>query len=276
MLSSGGQRYILSIEYSVKDLLYSIPYFLINLTITHYLGMEQICNKLTLSRCLDIMRDLYPEDYDFYPRTWYLPAQFDQFCSEAGPNANEKRKKSKQAFIIKPYGGSSGEGIYLIKEPRDYISTSPARRGLCHVAQEYMSKVYLIDDFKFDFRIYVVLKSIEPLEFHICKEGLARFSTVPYKSPSRKNMHETFMHLTNYSLNKRSKDFSHSADDDGSKRTLSSVMSRIEMDGHDSAQVWEEIEKVVCKTIIAIVPEVKVAIHKNATLGKTGPTCFQV
>lgn len=33
MLSSGGQLYILSIEYSFKDLLYSIPYFLINLTL---------------------------------------------------------------------------------------------------------------------------------------------------------------------------------------------------------------------------------------------------
>lgn len=145
------------------------------------------------------------------------------------------------------------------------------------MAQEYVSNVYLIDDFKFDFRIYVVLKSLEPLEFHICKEGLARFSTVPYKRPTKKNIHESFMHLTNYSLNKRSKDFCHSEEEnEGSKRTLSSVMRRIDMDGQDSRKVLENIELVVCKTIMAIVPEVKVAVHKTVTPGKTAPSYFQV
>ncbi|XP_062570949.1 tubulin polyglutamylase TTLL11-like [Saccostrea cucullata] len=238
--------------------------------------MEHICSKMTLFRCLDIMRDLYPSDFDFYPRTWYLPAQFEEFSSEV-QNMKTKRKKLKSTFIIKPYGGSSGEGIFLLNEPKDYLSSYPSKRGMCHVAQEYMANVYLIDDFKFDFRIYVVLKSMEPLEFYICKEGLARFSTVPYQSPTKKNMHETFMHLTNYSLNKRSKDFSHSEEDDeGSKRTLSSVMKRIEMNGQDSAKVWQDIELVVCRTIVAIVPELKVAWNKAFPPGKHGPSCFQV
>lgn len=239
-------------------------------------GMVEVCSKMTLSRCLDIMRDLYPEDYDFYPRTWYLPAQYEDFCKEAEVK-NAKKRKFKQTYIVKPYGGSSGEGIFLLKEPKDYISSYPSKRGTCHVAQEYVSNVYLIDDFKFDFRIYVVLKSLEPLEFHICKEGLARFSTVPYKRPTKKNIHESFMHLTNYSLNKRSKDFCHSEEEDeGSKRTLSSVMRRIDMDGQDSREVWENIELVVCKTIMAIVPEVKVVVHKTITPGKTGPSFFQI
>ncbi|XP_061184674.1 tubulin polyglutamylase TTLL11-like isoform X2 [Saccostrea echinata] len=238
--------------------------------------MENICSKMTLFKCLDIMRDLYPSDFDFYPRTWYLPAQFEEFSSEV-QNMKAKRKKLKSTFIIKPYGGSSGEGIFLLKEPKDYISSYPSKRGMCHVAQEYMANVYLIDDFKFDFRIYVVLKSVEPLEFHICSEGLARFSTVPYQSPTKKNMHETFMHLTNYSLNKRSKDFSHSEEDDeGSKRSLSSVLKRIDMNGQDSVKVWRDIELVVCKTIIAIVPELKVAWNKTFSSGKPCPSCFQV
>jgi tubulin polyglutamylase TTLL11 len=256
-----------------------IPLFLVEQIKTFsciHAGMEDICSKMTLFRCLDIMSELYPTDYDFYPRTWYLPAEFEKFSSDV-QKMKAKRKKLKQTFIIKPYGGSSGEGIYLLKEPKDYISAYPSKRGMCHVAQEYMANVYLIDDFKFDFRIYVVLKSLEPLEFHICKEGLARFSTVPYQSPTKKNMHETFMHLTNYSLNKRSKTFSHSEEDDeGSKRTLSSVMSRIAMNGQDSRKVWEDIENVVCKTIVAIVPEAKVAMHRSIGPGKSDSSYFQV
>jgi hypothetical protein len=36
----------------------------------------------------------------------------------------------------------------------------------------------------------------------LCREGLARFATVPYASPSAANLDQQFMHLTNYSLNK--------------------------------------------------------------------------
>lgn len=36
------------------------------------LGMVEVCFKMILLRCLDIMRDLYFEDYDFYFRNWYL------------------------------------------------------------------------------------------------------------------------------------------------------------------------------------------------------------
>lgn len=32
-----------------------------------------------------------------------------------------------------------------------------------------------------------------------------RLATVPYKKPSDRNMNNTFMHLTNYSVNKNSK-----------------------------------------------------------------------
>lgn len=135
-----------------------------------------------------------------------------------------------------------------------------------------MFNVYFIDDFKFDFRIYVVLKSLELLEFYICKEGLVRFLIVLYKCLIKKNIYEFFMYLINYFLNKRSKDFCYlEEEDEGSKRIFSSVMRRIDMDGKDSREVWENIELVVCKIIIVIVSEVKVVVYKIIIIfGKIG------
>lgn len=88
-------------------------------------------------------------------------------------------------FIVKPDGGSQGEGIYLIREPgelRPAVAGAQARQA---VVQEYIRKPLLVDKLKFDIRLYVLLKSLEPLEVYIAKEGLTRFCTEPYQVPPR-------------------------------------------------------------------------------------------
>lgn len=85
------------------------------------------------------------------------------------------------------------------------------------------------------------------------------------------------MHLTNYSLNVHSGNFVHSeSQSTGSKRTLSSVLYRLAAKGVDIKKVWSDIIALVIKTLIAVVPELKVYYHAEIPPGKPGPTCFQV
>jgi hypothetical protein len=63
----------------------------------------------------------------------------------------------------------------------------------------------LINGHKFDLRVYVLVTSLEPLKIYVFKEGLARFATHEYKNNSEKQ--DRFMHLTNYSINKKSVNF---------------------------------------------------------------------
>jgi tubulin polyglutamylase TTLL11 len=133
----------------------------------------------------------------------------------------------------------------------------------------------LLEGLKFDFRIYVVVASLDPLEVYVCRDGLARFCTVPYQFPTTKNIHESFMHLTNYSLNKRSAGYLHTESDmDGSKRTVSSVLRSLRDRGHDVERIWSQVEMLVVKTMIAIAPELKV--EYKAQLSRGDPSCFQV
>ena len=70
------------------------------------------------------------------------------------------------------------------------------------IVQEYCDKPFLIDGFKFDLRIYVLVTSCDPLRVFLYNDGLVRLSTEPYASPQDTNIEQLYMHLTNYSINK--------------------------------------------------------------------------
>ena len=65
----------------------------------------------------------------------------------------------------------------------------------------------LIENKKFDLRLYVMIKSFDPIEAYLANEGLARLCTENYKQPTTNNMKKMFMHLTNFSLNKNSENY---------------------------------------------------------------------
>jgi hypothetical protein len=45
--------------------------------------------------------------------------------------------------------------------------------------------------------------SVQPLTAYLYKGGMARFATNKYRRPTEANLGDVYMHLTNYSLNKR-------------------------------------------------------------------------
>lgn len=124
----------------------------------------------------------------------------------------------------------------------------------------------LIDGLKFDLRLYVMLLSVDPLRIYLFKEGLARFSTEPYKMPTKKNMGNLFMHLTNYSINCRNKGkfvFNKGVDDadTGHKRTFSSILEFITENYENGEEKCDElmhkIEQLIIKTFITVLPSLK-------------------
>uniref|UniRef100_A0A8C0LZB9 Tubulin tyrosine ligase like 11 n=1 Tax=Canis lupus familiaris TaxID=9615 RepID=A0A8C0LZB9_CANLF len=238
-------------------------------------GMTEMVRKITLSRAVRIMQNLFPEEYNFYPRSWILPDEFQLFVAQVRM-VKDGDPSWKPTFIVKPDGGCQGDGIYLIKDPSD-IRLAGTLQSRPAVVQEYICKPLLIDKLKFDIRLYVLLKSLDPLEIYIAKDGLSRFCTEPYQEPSPKNLHHVFMHLTNYSLNIHSGNFVHSdSTSTGSKRTFSSILCRLSSKGVDIKKVWSDIISLVIKTVIALTPELKVFYQSDIPAGRPGPTCFQL
>ncbi len=102
---------------------------------------------------------------------------------------------------MKPEASSQGKGIFLVKSYEEIPSLER------YVVQKYIPRPLLIEGLKFDLRLYVLLACCDPLRIFIYKDGLARLATKKYQKPTSKNMSNTYMHLTNYSINKFSKEF---------------------------------------------------------------------
>lgn len=66
-----------------------------------------------------------------------------------------------------------------------------------------MPRPLLLDGHKFDLRIYLLVTSVFPtLRAFLYADGLVRFATQPYQSPTSRNLRKKTGHLTNYSINK--------------------------------------------------------------------------
>ncbi|XP_067570417.1 tubulin polyglutamylase TTLL6 isoform X1 [Pseudorca crassidens] len=230
--------------------------------INHFPGMTEICRKDLLARNMSRMLKIFPKDFHFFPRTWCLPADW-------GDLQNYSRSRKNKVYICKPDSGCQGRGIFITRTVKEI---KPGEDMIC---QLYISKPFIIDGFKFDLRIYVLMTSCDPLRIFVYNEGLARFATTSYSRPCPDNLDDICMHLTNYSINKHSSNFLRDAHS-GSKRKLSTFNVYMESHGYNVGQIWREIEDIIIKTLISAHPMIKHNYHacfRNHTLNSA---CFEI
>jgi len=92
---------------------------------------------------------------------------------------------------------SCGRGIKIVDSKR---IISNKKEGI--LASRYIMNPHLINGLKYDLRVYVLVTSYCPLKVYIYNDGLVRFATELYNLDP-KNINEKFVHLTNFSINKK-------------------------------------------------------------------------
>ena len=253
--------------------------------INHFPGMVNIARKTRLAQNLEAMRRVFPTRYNFAPQTYSLPKDLTALRSQHF--TLDKGRKSRHVWIIKPDGGAKGKGIFLTRDLEE-IQGAIARSDSQFVAQRYIARPMLIDNKKFDLRLYVLVTSCDPLRVYLFRDGLCRLCTVDFvqtaegsgdggtvgdeagKKGKSANLKDRCAHLTNYSVNKRSEAFVRdeecSVDDEtgdirtggdsGSKRSVSWLLSWLREKHGDAAvdRLWCSIGDICVKTILSILP----------------------
>ncbi|CAE8594194.1 unnamed protein product, partial [Polarella glacialis] len=156
----------------------------------------------------------------------------------------------------------------------------PVDFSTTYVAQRYVHKPFLLDGYKFDLRLYVLVSGCDPLRIFLHRRGLVRLASEQYVEPSVKNLSQTTVHLTNYAINKLNPNFEENTNPDdaesGHKRSWEAVQLHLRREGHDVDKLLEEIEDLIVKTLLAVQPSLSHFYHSCQPDDTENNMCFEI
>lgn len=220
--------------------------------VNHYPNSRHLTRKDLLARSLARMATLvevapeatakkYKGAFDVSPVTFLLP---QDYCS--------LMKKFKDSYwIMKPVGLSRGRGISLVTDVEDLTYADPV------VVQEYVSRPLLLDNYKFDLRLYVLVTSFSPLEAFVYGDGFARLATRPF---SLNAASDKLVHLTNASIQKKVGEMplplrsATAQEAGGTKCSLVYLWQKLKQQRSDFDQekTWRDICLVILKSLVCV------------------------
>ena len=228
----------------------------------HFPRSNELTRKDLLYKNLSKLKELFPgTKFDFLPESYILPNEYTFLKDKMDKNPN-------QFWIIKPVASSQGRGIFLTKN----INEIPNNFSM--IASRYIDNPFLINNKKFDLRIYAFVTSIMPLRIYRFNEGLTRFTTSNYNS----DKNDRCAHLTNYAVNKNNKNYVQNTqpfdiDYSSSKWTLTSLKQYLEEHDINSELIFNKIDDIIIKTLISCENNLLSAISKYCSYQEN---CFEL
>lgn len=182
------------------------------------------------------------KEFNFMPLTYILPQDVKRL-KRLWPIFDERNTR----WIIKPPASARGTGIKVVSKWQQI----PKRKPM--IVQKYIDRPLLINGSKFDLRLYVLVTSLNPLRAYMHTDGLARFASVKY-SNDVDTLSDRYMHLTNYSINKLSSNYTKNEDAEscsGHKWTLKTLWKYFAELGINTDGLWAALRNLVLRTVLS-------------------------
>ncbi|KHJ49184.1 Tubulin-tyrosine ligase family protein [Trichuris suis] len=231
-----GQRH------KVSEFANLMPFQKVEFTrVNHFPGNFLLGRKDRLCLSLEQMAKRWKkEEFSFAPETYILPRQRRALLARMKRNSG-----NCGVFILKPPSSSRGKGIRLTNKTWNIPEHKPL------IVQRYITNPFLINGFKFDLRLYVLVSCWKPLRAYIYEEGIVRFASCKYTADVS-SLNNQYVHLTNFSVNKNAADLV-DVDLDSSelKWTLSQFWNYLAEKGIDNSALVVKILDLVIKALIS-------------------------
>ncbi|XP_072016194.1 probable tubulin polyglutamylase ttll-15 isoform X2 [Amphiura filiformis] len=146
--------------------------------VNHFPGIGEIVTKSRLVK----------EGGKFIPPAFLIPEEKDAFFKEVNDNAAKNRTWMQKG---------RHQGGVLIKDTKDLDLKSPT------IIQEFVANPFLIEGYKFNMGVYIVLTSINPLRAYILD------STVSLRFGGKKYIHGNYVDGTTYNTDIKGRQMSY-------------------------------------------------------------------
>ncbi|KAL4495059.1 hypothetical protein ABPG72_015759 [Tetrahymena utriculariae] len=108
-------------------------------------------------------------------------------------------------WILKPCGSSKGQGLQIMSDDNQIVNYTNQLQT--RLVQKYIERIYIcksqvypqLYNKKFDLRLWVLVKSFNPLRVYYYKQAYLRVCSSEYDLQDTRNI---FSHFTNYSINR--------------------------------------------------------------------------
>ena len=165
--------------------------------INHFPGTWGIGRKDSLAKNIARMKRQFGSNlFNIVPPSFILPGE--EVALKEDVDSQTAALGAVPTYIVKPSASSCGKGIKLF---RGMPPPVPVKANKLFVCQRYVADPLLVQDRKFDLRMYCVATSFDPLRLYLFDQGLVRFAAEKYRGPE-KDLDNIHVHLTNYSVNK--------------------------------------------------------------------------
>lgn len=243
------------------------------------------------------LREAYPEAYNFHPKTYLISSLESEDMGKFQEAFEEQAKlachfteqgitdgRNGNVWICKPSASHRGKGIYVFgdmeklksqmaeqaaglekntKRGRKTSLINQTMRGQNSVVvQRYLANPALIEGYKFDIRVYVLVTSFWPLRCYMYREVIGRLGTAKYNMD---DLDDVYSHLTNASINKKNaKELSEEEKKvlgGGAKWTTERLWDYLKGKGYIRESIWRDIRKLALLSLLPLIGEIPADFH---------------
>ena len=225
--------------------------------IYEYLNVDDYHDKNLLYKNYKIMKNIFNDDYNFMSETFCYPEDkiiINERFGNYTLNLND-------LWLVKPIYFAQGNGIFFFKSLKDIKEKE-------FILTNYISNPHLINNKKYDLRLYVLISGFKPLRIYLYNEGLVRRASAIYNI-SLESLENKYIFLTNTAINQHNKDYifpNNSFDSNANIWCLKTYQKFLKKNNIDYNLIWEKIKDLIIKIVISFQDKILIKNNKKLNL----------